>query len=167
MVYQPPTFSVIRDDYWTRTTTETTTQSPTIPTTEPDDGIPDDGVWFKLQVMIHWAVWVDPLDYRSLEIDVSQMNYVGLAGHTFSNIESESWWTFDEFIVEDGASVLLSMISLTAVDPFDYVIEDDPIYGDYHPITSGFVMGELSYYDTSAPMPTGPAGWLRYSWVEV
>ena len=154
ITYEPATFSIIRDDYWyDRTNTDTTTTPYT--TTEPDDGIPDDGTWFYLKVMFTWADWVNPADYCSIIIGVTDAGYVGLDEHTFLATQEDTWYTFPTFIVELSGDVYIYMMG------GDYVTENV-----YNAASAGYYGGYWNFWDSGAPMPIGPAGFIYYEWVE-
>lgn len=164
-LYHPVQFNIIRDDYWNTTTTTTThtTTSPITTTTTPDDGIPDEGTWFYLKVMFGFSDWVNVADYRDIWVGASDMAYVGLDGYTFPRMQSDTWYTFNTFIVELDGDIYVSMMSM--IDPVDMTFSYQTEL-DYNHISAGYFGGYIPFYDTSAPMAAGPAGNIYWEWVE-
>jgi len=125
------------------------------------DPIPE-GTWYHLKVMFTWADWVVPIDYRDIYIGVSTLAFVGIDDYTFNRIDENTWYEFDTFRVEDGAQGYISMMSM--IDPIDMSFSYETEL-DYNLATSGPWSGVISFYDSSAPMATGPAGTIMFSWV--
>jgi hypothetical protein len=143
--------------YWTSPTSTQTTTSPTTTYTHPE------GTWFYLKVMIMWNAWVDPTDYRRIEVDISQLDYVNIGSHTFEKTESNSWYQYTTFAVKLDSQVLISMFSLH--DPGEYGTSRYSI--DYTTISAGYFGGQFEFFDYHAPMSAPNAGWLAYEWVEL
>lgn len=146
----------------TGTTTTTTSTTTTTTTTMA-------GEWYELEARIVWESWVSTDRYRNIEVGVSRMSdYVCIGSHTFARTEYNIWYHYTSFAVERDASVFLSAIPLIdGGDTFRYVVEDDPVYDSYHPISAGPWSAQFSFWDDSAPMPMGPAGWIQITWVRV
>lgn len=140
------------------TTTIYLYETETITVTEP---LPD-GTWFKLKVQYTWSSWVDPADRRDMNLLFSDLSFTGKGDITISRLDDGVWFTINDFLVMEGASIYISLNALRDPgDTFHYETED------YNLATAGFMSGYISFYDSSAPMGSGAAGYIMFSWVQV
>ena len=112
------------------------------------------GDWYQLKIAFNWEAWVNPADYQNLIIGFTDLSYVGQGEHTFT--AENNWYTFTTPYVLRDASVYIYLSNSRYVTELDYNLA-----------SAGPWSSSVVFWDSSMPMPIGPAGSIMWTWVEI